>query len=682
MSAPGVCPTEDAIHALLDYLVEPMLPAKSSSRENPPEALLQSVAKQMHAVVLLYNFYHQKQHPHLEFLSFETFCKLAVIIKPALLSHMKLMQSSDDIELENPEKQLSPAEKAIMDACDIATCLEASTDENVEGWPLSKVAVFLVDSKKEHCYLLFSFITQGVWSVIEQDIDSSEWQPETVDVERHVNKKKRVIKKPSKEGLVVDEAKTQQLAYTAVKEATGINQSDLKILESHVVYSLSKEKSAVCFYMIQCTRSATEDVIQVPIRDVANSLQDSLFRKSGRRWSITSKVEYFHILPYAKMALTWFHRESSSDKLGVIGEEKVDENLNRRERIDVTRKLKVENNQNGASANNLNKSANIYGKGLERLPDKTNCVGSLHDAIYRPQSTSAVDLVPFYPVEKKKDVPNTSQDIISYTSKITDRKVDNSYELMIPCIVNESNASESGIKVEDGILATNPCIAECSGEKLASGNLSDNISFDQNRNGDHALITCQSNPDSEHLSKLQAIIVSKERALSQAAIRALIRKRDKLSHQQRLIEDEIAQCDKNMQTILRGDEDDLVLKLDSVIECCNDICPRSTAEDKSYQYFEENCSSQYVTRKRLSEAILCIQNPCLELDGICHKNNWILPVYGVSSLDGGFQANVFVKGMDFEYSSCSELCSDPRDARESAAMKMLGQLWRMANLAK
>lgn len=47
MSAPGVCPTEDAIHALLDYLVEPMLPAKSSSRENPPEALLQSVAKQV-----------------------------------------------------------------------------------------------------------------------------------------------------------------------------------------------------------------------------------------------------------------------------------------------------------------------------------------------------------------------------------------------------------------------------------------------------------------------------------------------------------------------------------------------------------------------------------------------------------------------------------------------------------
>lgn len=31
-----------------------------------------------------------------------------------------------------------------------------------------------------------------------------------------------MIKKPSKEGLVVDETKTQQLAYTAVKEATGM----------------------------------------------------------------------------------------------------------------------------------------------------------------------------------------------------------------------------------------------------------------------------------------------------------------------------------------------------------------------------------------------------------------------------------------------------------------------------
>ncbi|XP_022929889.1 uncharacterized protein LOC111436360 isoform X2 [Cucurbita moschata] len=691
MSATGVCPTEDAILALLDYLVEPMLPSKSSSIENPPLALLQSVAKQMHAVVLLYNYYHRKQHPHLEFLSFEAFCKLAVVVKPALLSHMKLMQSSDDIELENPEKQLSPAEKAIMDACGLATCLYTSKDENIEGWPLSKVAVFLIDSKKEHCHLLFSSITQGVWSVIEQNLDTSECQPKSVEEEKHVNKKKRVIKKPSKEGLVVVGTKTQQLAYSAVKEATGINQHDLKILESHVAYSLSKEKSAVYFYMMQCTRSATEDVIQVPIKDAVDSLQDSLFKKNGRRWSVTSKVEYYHILPYVKMVLTWFRRETLTDNLGVVGGEKIDENLNKPKRKDVTRKLGTQNNQDDATTNNMNKGTSIYDAGLERLPNKTNCMSSLHDAICRPQSPSVDDLVPSNPMEKRKGVPTPTQVIMSYVKKIhgspvynhyeatipcsvTGRQVYNHYEATIPCTVNESKASESGIKVEDGILATNPCIAECSGEKVASGNLSDNIS-DQNRNDDHALITCQSN--TKNLSKMQAII-SKETALSQAAIKALIRKRDKLSHQQRIIEDEIAQCDKNMQTILRGDEDDFVVKLDSVIECCNDVCLRSAAEDKPYQYSEENCSSQLVTRKRLSEEILCIRNPCQELDDICHKNNWILPVYGVSSSDGGFQANVILKGLDFEYSSNGEVCHNPREARESAAMKMLGQLWRMA----
>ncbi|KAG7025400.1 hypothetical protein SDJN02_11895 [Cucurbita argyrosperma subsp. argyrosperma] len=679
MSAPGVCPTEDAIFTLLDYLVEPMLPAKSLSRENPPQSLLQSVAKQVHAVVLLYNYYHRKQHPHLDFLSFEAFCKLAVVVKPALLTHMKLMQNSDDIELENPENQLSPAEKAIMDACDIATCLLASKDDDVEGWPLSKVAVLLIDSKRESCHLLFSVITQGVWSVIEQDLDTSECQPETVDEEKHVNKKKRVIKKPSKEGPV-DEIKTQQLAYSTVRKATGINQTDLKILESHVVYSHSKAKSAVCFYVIQCTRSATEDVIQVPIKDTIDSLQDSLFKINGRRWSITSKVEYFHILPYARMMLIWFHGVTSTNSLRVIGGAKVDENLNKPERIDVTRTLEIQDNQDGASANNLNKGTSTYGEGLERLPDKTNYISSLNDVMCRPQNSNVDDLVPSYPVEKKKDVPNTSQVFFSYAKKKNARQADNRDAVMIPCMVNEPNASESGIKVKDRILATNPCLAECSGEKIASGNLSDNISLDQYRNGDHALVTCQSN--TEHLTKLQEIIISKETALSQAAIKALSRKRDKLSHQQRIIEDKIARCDKNMQTILRGDEDGLVIKLDSVIECCNDVCIRSIAEDRSYQCFEENCSSQYGTSKRLSEAILCVQNPCQELDDICRKNNWILPVYGVSTSDGGFQANVFVKGMDFAYSSCSELCPDPCEARKSAATKMFGQLWTMASQTK
>lgn len=52
---------------------------------------------------------------------------------------------------------------------------------------------------------------------------------------------------------------------------TGINESDLVVLESHVVYSLSKEKTSVYFYIVQCSQAISED-LQVPIKDVIDRL--------------------------------------------------------------------------------------------------------------------------------------------------------------------------------------------------------------------------------------------------------------------------------------------------------------------------------------------------------------------------------------------------------------------------
>lgn len=49
---------------------------------------------------------------------------------------------------------------------------------------------------------------------------------------------------------------------------TGINQTDLLMLERHIVYSLSKEKTAAQFFLMRCTQAINEDVAQVPIKDV------------------------------------------------------------------------------------------------------------------------------------------------------------------------------------------------------------------------------------------------------------------------------------------------------------------------------------------------------------------------------------------------------------------------------
>lgn len=173
--------------------------------------------------MLLYNYYLRKRHPQLEVLSFEPFCKLLVILKPTLLAHMKLMQSSDDTELDDLDKQLSVTEKVIMEACDVSASLDASKDvPDIERWPISKVAVLLSDFKKEKCFLLFNSITQGVWSVIERDVDTSKLTSEGTEVAKEVNKKTRIVRKRPKDESSVNESGLLQLAHLAVKEATGM----------------------------------------------------------------------------------------------------------------------------------------------------------------------------------------------------------------------------------------------------------------------------------------------------------------------------------------------------------------------------------------------------------------------------------------------------------------------------
>ncbi|KAG4131383.1 hypothetical protein ERO13_D09G203266v2 [Gossypium hirsutum] len=190
--------------------------------------------------------------------------------------------------------------------------------------------------------------------------------------------------------------------------------------------------------------------------------------------------------------------------------------------------------------------------------------------------------------------------------------------------------------------------------------------------GNHASVICESN--SKCSAKLHNAIASKDHVLSKTALRVLLNKRDKLVLQLRKIGDEIAQCDKKMQTILNGGEDDLELKLDLVIEGCNDACPESTGEERTSKDYEDPCWAQCKKRSRSSEEASSKQNPCQELDGICKEKNWVLPTYQVFPSDGGYQAKVTVKGTNFESLSLGDACPKPHEARSSAATTMLAKL--------
>ncbi|XP_059632887.1 uncharacterized protein LOC132275422 isoform X2 [Cornus florida] len=769
---------EDVVQAFLEYLVDPLLPSKSSARENPSLSQQQLVSKQVHAVVLLYNYYQRRKHAEVEFLNFESFCKLAVTLRPSLMSHMKILNRSDYTELNDLENQFSLTEKAIMDACDLSLVLNASKDvPSTEGWPISKVAVLLIDSRKENCVLVFSSITHGVWSVIEKDLDVSNASSEDAVEGKNINKRKRIARKPLRDEANAGEAGFQQLAYSAVKEAMGINQTDLMVLESHVVYSTSKEKTASQFYLVQCTKSINED-LQVPIKDVIDSLQGPLVKKSSCSWTVTPVVEYFHVLPYARIISGWLSREmfSSSVQDLRLGLGDVNANSSQKTENSCDKEVvangdnsnkhcgvadSIERETNGANAESPKLKSNDslggpHGMDVEDSstdgPQKEDRKKKFGNAIkvyhHQKRATSSVEnsmnsstsgikvKVEMVDSMTKPCVNECKDEKVDAGNKICSvipsdqgvpigehvlvafqldskslEKVEMVDSMMEPCVnecrdkkVDTGNKicsvipSDQGVpigdhapvpfqldsksleKVEVVDSMMKPCVNECRDEKVDAGNkICSVIPSDQGVPiGDHALVPFQL--DSKYLEKVQVTLASKENELSQTALRVLLRKRDKLSRHLRNLEDEIAVCDKNIQTILDGGADDMALKIEAIIDGCNEVCLKSERQtrDSTNQHFEDQGSPQNLKRKRLAEAILTLRNPCQELDDICYENNWILPTYCVTPSDDGFLANVTVKGMDFECSGGSSLRSNPREARESAAAQMIGKLQDMA----
>ncbi|KAF7151656.1 hypothetical protein RHSIM_Rhsim02G0076700 [Rhododendron simsii] len=711
-SSSEVGPVEDVVQALLEYLVAPLLPLKSSGHQVPSLAQQQSVAKQVHAAVLLYNYYHRKQQADIEYLGFESFCKLAVTLKPQLMGYMKLMHRSDYAELDDLEERLSVTEKAIMSACDISLALDASKDAPcIEGWPVSKVAVLVTDSSKDHCLLQFSSITHGVWSVIEKDYDLSSVSSERTVEGQYVYKRKRNTKKSLRNETNSDEADFRKLVISAVKEVTGvvsfnhlaalkvvchrkvpeganlqvgqgINESDLVVLESHVVYSLSKEKTSVYFYIVQCSQAISED-LQVPIKDVIDSLRGSLVRKSSFNWIVTPVVEYFHVLPYAGILTHWFSRKVFSNDLQGLRPVSQNGIINSEGVKNLCDKEVIEDRNDSNATESVNKKAS--GTTTECLKERDeNGSGKicLADSFIGPQNMEIDE-------SSTVSLPNENENL----SMCNVIEVDHHQKGITSFADNDIDAKTSGlnsvkVKVEMDDSMTKLCVAVVGNENIDSGNKTCSVISsvqDELPIGDCALGPIQLS--SKYLQKLHCALATKENVLTQTALRVLLRKRYKLACQLRNLEDEIAVNERNIRTILDGSEHDLAAKIEAIVDSCDDVCLKSDygTQDRTSQQFEDEGSSEYRRKKRLSEAVLSLRNPCqacfgfiFELDDICYENNWTLPTYHVLPTEGGFHANITVKGVDFECSGGSDLHSIPRLARESAASQLLAKLRSMA----
>uniref|UniRef100_M4EUG5 HRDC domain-containing protein n=1 Tax=Brassica campestris TaxID=3711 RepID=M4EUG5_BRACM len=80
-----------------------------------------------------------------------------------------------------------------------------------------------------------------------------------------------------------------------------------------------------------------------------------------------------------------------------------------------------------------------------------------------------------------------------------------------------------------------------------------------------------------NLEELQTTILSRARSLSETALKVLLWERDKLTLEQRFIEDEIAKCDQRIKNI----KGDWKLQLETILKSCNEAYPRGSLQ-KSY----------------------------------------------------------------------------------------------------
>ncbi|XP_029118326.1 uncharacterized protein [Elaeis guineensis] len=683
MESAAVVPMEDTIDALMDYLVAPLLPLRVSSQEALTDDQQEAVARQIHAVVLLYNYYHRKQFPQLEFLAFETFCKAASVAKPSLLTYLKYMHKYDDGS-GNLNKQLSITEKKIMDACNISKALDASNNApNIEGWPTFKVAVFLIDHTKEKCLLQFGCITQGVWSLLEQELEEPmDNQVAGTQINNNVSKNKEIAIRCS-HGSYENDNVLQQLAFSIVEKKAGINRANICILEHHLVYSLSQEKTTTRLYIMKYTETVSEGLRELYIKDVISSLKGPLVRRALTP-EVRPVVEHYNLLPYVDILSDWLNRATLHDgsehlpRLQADVNEKFSllsdrvptaEDPKTNNKSDWGEKTvdKISNTENGTIMKNESRTSSEFGSSKSACRPKANaCILSVEaDKLSTIEDQVASD----------KSSPNgQTVDMLSNKNRIKEAVTNN-------IAIDGSNMSGSATVVyrphnKAGNSPLNqyqqPSVNEDTKRENNISCTSTNKWKKNNIQGT-ADVTLQGCNDKIQLSHAQQKAWMENSKAKQRWVMPL------KCQQQRILEDEIARCEMNIQTILSEGEENSEPKVESIIEACNVLCSSQTHVDRSL-CSGEGGRTQKIKRKRLAEAVLKLRSSCQELDDICCANSWILPRYSVlpSISDGRFQASVTVKGMDFECTVGGDLKSSPREARESAATHMLSKLCSMA----
>ncbi|XP_062198438.1 uncharacterized protein LOC133901177 [Phragmites australis] len=632
---------EDAVKLLVEHLVLPVLPRGALRGEEAlaPEKQ-ETVARQMHAAVLLYNYYHRKQFPQLDFADPKRFCMSASLVaRDALLVYLNQVHERRKGAVGDAGAALSVTDRAVMDACHIAKALDATQDSpEMTMWPISKVAVLLLDRTKKRCLIEHGPMTKGVWSIVEKEIKTA--SSSDMSVQGSSNKE---IPLPSEPYVL------QQIAYAEVELKTGMKRPNLRFLEEHLVYSLSKKETTTKLIVVQYEQTVNDKLKEMPLEDLIGRMSGPIF-KSVPYPITTSVVECYHLLPYKEVLLNLLNREwpldssHSEPKEQSLHNEKseIDESLKEQEANSKSKMKKTTTNVSTPKKNKQVAKA-VGNSGINNCNTSKNRKNSnMNSKRKSVTATPATLAVPA--AETLKSVSNsvsakatreTSEEFVDLKASVqVDKTEKHSDSRNTPRDIFTVKAPEVDLVLKDHAL-------ESQTEKVTekSGGITNNMD-------DQMYVSLQS----------------------------LQRMRDDILHNHCMLGDQSAQCDMDIQTILT--EGAMTPRVMSILERYENSSSNKVANSTCSG---EGRQTMNMKRKRLTEAIL-LRNKCQELDEICRENNWILPRYKVlpSVTDEMYKASVYLMCPDFDMSVDGDMKVTPREARNSAASKMLYKLHQKA----
>ncbi|URE32988.1 hypothetical protein MUK42_34258, partial [Musa troglodytarum] len=583
--APAVVPMDDVVQALIEHLVEPPPREGLFATDDRPAELRRQTG--MPCIQLCF---------FTTIITGSNFHGLTTIAKPILLTYMNAMHKNAE-ELQDLDQQLSVMEKKIMDACNISKTLDALKNvPNMDGWLVSRVAVFLVDASKEN-----------------------------YKDEKHASKNKSFSCDYS-DGLLENEDSFQQLAFSVMEQKTGISCSKFSILERHLTYSLTQEKTTIRLYVMKSMEVVNDGLVEFSIKDVLTSLSGPLI-VTGLTPEVTSAVEFYHLLPYVNILSNWLSREAPhADFLDLPRHvPEVSECSLQSDRV-LTVESHGMNNLSGQVEQIVDTTSNNISEAANEVTNKSAAVciiqmalamaADMLDSVKKPRITKSNEGETFGQVEQI--VATSNNNVGKTANELTSKKSSSLHPRNDPsngCTEQQADMLDSAKKprVSKGVHLTSQDAASPS-----------------------FLPLLPVQHTSENHDEFNFVMASKRNDLLQASLRILIKRRNDLVQQQRCLEDEIARCEMNIQAMVNG-QGSMKSKVESMIEACNALC----SDVRGYP------------------------QEIKELDDVCCENGWILPRYNVlpSTADRCFQASVTARGIDFEMTAHGDSMSSPCEAR-------------------